>query len=107
MKLELLSEATPKELMNAIGLRYFKKLQDPMRTDKAQKRFQPARSGNQDTPLKPRHRFYFNAPIGATQGKIGYGISLGGEVAGGDAGPERKGPRRIGHFQRKGKAGLV
>jgi hypothetical protein len=56
--------------MRAMGLRYFKRTigTDP----KVHKKEYPQRSGQQDTPLKPRHRLYFNAPIGATQGKIGF-----------------------------------
>jgi hypothetical protein len=106
VKLVSLESAEPEDIMQGMGLRYFKKMQDPARSSTASKRMQPIRSGNQDTPLKPRHRVFFNAPLGATQGKIGQGISLGGDVAGGDAGPPRKGPRRYGPHQRKGRAQL-
>lgn len=60
-------------LINAIGLRTLKKMQDPGRHQIDQAKLYPQRSGNQDTPLKPRHRRFFNAPIGAIQTKTGYG----------------------------------
>lgn len=103
MRLTALFESTAGDLKQAMGLRYFKRMQDPLRSYSAQKKLLPQRSGNQDTPLKPRHRRYFNAPIGAVQGKIGYGSPLGGDLMGGDAGPKRKGAKHSGYFQRKGK----
>ena len=62
--------------MRQMGLRYFKKGQNPARPEKSGHSGSiqlPFRTGQQDTPLKPRHRRYFNAPIGATQGKTGWG----------------------------------
>lgn len=76
MKLNLLHENCIEDLLaNSIGINNAKKLKDPGRPEKigdANKEL-PARSGNQDTPLKPRHRKYFNSPLGSTQGKISFG----------------------------------
>lgn len=70
MKLKFLYENLEDEIKRQMGLAYFKKLEDPNRfpTNKDM----PQRSGNQDTPMKPRHRRFFNAPLGCTQGKTGY-----------------------------------
>ena len=59
-----------------MGRAYFKKLEDPGRpelTGHSGHKMLPFRTGQQDTPLTPRLRRYFNAPTGATQGKIGWG----------------------------------
>jgi hypothetical protein len=59
-----------------MGRAYFKKLQDPERPEKlgtSGHKMLPSRSGQQDTPLSPRHRRYFNAPIGGVLSKSGYG----------------------------------
>ena len=77
MRLTILFEASPFEtaLINATGKYHFKKLQDPGRPEKlgtSGHKMLPMRSGQQDTPLTPRLRRYFNAPTGAQQGKIGY-----------------------------------
>ena len=85
MKLALLEYLGPsddvlKRMKSSIGQYYFKKIQDPNYpelSDDGTKGPLPYRSGNQDTPMKPRHRKYFNAPLGATQGKIGWGTPLG------------------------------
>ena len=71
MKLIRLHEGFVDNIKNAMGLSNFKKLQDPNRfpTNKNM----PERSGNQDTPLTPRQRRFFNAPLGGTTGKTGYG----------------------------------
>lgn len=71
MKLTQLHEGFVDDIKNAMGLSNFKKLQDPNRfpTNKNM----PQRSGNQDTPLTPRQRKFFNSPIGGTTGKTGYG----------------------------------
>ena len=37
----------------------------------------PYRSGSQDTPLKPRHRKFFNSPASGKSKKGGYGKPLG------------------------------
>jgi hypothetical protein len=68
------------KIMQGMGLRYFKRMQDPTRSSFYGRSKYPTRSGSQDTPLKPRHRRYFNAPLGAIQGKIGYGTSLSGDM---------------------------
>lgn len=81
MKLILIAEANPLEaqLMKAIGTKQFKKWQDPGRPENTGRggahgtTAMPYRTGNQDTPLNPRLRRFFNAPNGATQGKSGYG----------------------------------
>lgn len=104
MRLTALFESTAGDLKQALGLRYFKRQQDPLRSIPAQQKNLPYRSGIQDTPLKRRHRLYFNAPIGAVQGKIGRGSPLGGDLMGGDAGPKlKKSAKHSGYFQRKGK----
>ncbi len=85
MKIALLEQLGPsdsvlKNLKSSIGQYYFHKIQDPNYpelSDDGTKGQLPYRSGNQDTPLKPRHRKYFNAPLGAMQGKIGWGQPLG------------------------------
>ena len=97
MKLSCLYESnSPADVMRGMGLRYFKKLQDPARSSFYGRKNFPIRSGSQDTPLKPRHRLYFNAPIGATQGKIGFKKhgSLGLDMI------------SKGYFQKKGKAAM-
>ena len=77
MKLSYLFEdSLADKIKTAMGLRFFKKMQDPERPEKlgtAGNKMLPARSGNQDTPLTPRLRRFFNAPNGATQGKVGFG----------------------------------
>lgn len=77
MKLTNLFETSlADKIRSAMGLRYFKKLQDPNRPEKlgtAGNEMLPSRSGNQDTPLTPRLRKYFNAPTGNPQGKSGFG----------------------------------
>jgi hypothetical protein len=104
MKLTVLHERSAADLKQALGLRFFKRQQDPLRRERNAQKLLPYRSGNQDTPLSsPRLRRYFNAPIGATQGKLSLGTPLGGELAGGDAGPvARKGPHKSGFLQRRG-----
>ncbi|MDP1712589.1 MAG: hypothetical protein Q8K86_09040 [Candidatus Nanopelagicaceae bacterium] len=92
MKLSLLEQASPSDdfiqaAAGSIGSKLgpmtqnlFKKQSDPNYpelNDDGTKGPLPYRSGNQDTPMKPRHRKYFNAPLGATQGKIGWGEPLG------------------------------
>jgi len=49
----------------------FLKQQDPNRPELTGQPLS-SRSGNQDTPLKPEHRKFFNAPSPGTAGKIGY-----------------------------------
>lgn len=81
MRLKLLAEATPQEVdiiragaMKSLAPRQWKKQQDPNYPEHIDSNpMQPLRTGNQDTPLKPRHRKFFNAPTGTTQGKIGFG----------------------------------
>lgn len=77
MLLKLLIEAAPEDLIQGLGLKAaFKRMQDPNNPEKtgnSGNKSLPARSGNQDTPLTPRLRKFFNAPQGATQGKIGFG----------------------------------
>lgn len=70
MKLTTLYEGLVDNIKNSMGLAFFKKLEDPNRVP--DNKDMPERSGNQDTPLKTRHRKFFNAPIGATIGKSGY-----------------------------------
>jgi len=86
MKIALLAEQTPnvgfiKKLRDSIGQYYVAKSNDPNYPEITNNPIMwpdlHYRSGNQDTPLKPRHRKYFNAPLGATQGKIGFGEPLG------------------------------
>lgn len=81
MKLRLLAEATPQEVdtiragaMKSLAPRQWKKQQDPNYPEHIDSnKMQPLRTGNQDTPLNPRLRKFFNAPTGATQGKSGFG----------------------------------
>jgi hypothetical protein len=74
MKLKFLHEDLEDNVKKQLGLAYFKKLEDPNRLSALDRlnQNQPERSGNQDTPLTPRLRKFFNAPTGATQGKIGF-----------------------------------
>lgn len=74
MKLKFLHEDLEDNVKKQLGLAFFKKLEDPNRLSALDRlnQNQPERSGNQDTPLTPRLRRYFNAPNGATQGKIGF-----------------------------------
>ena len=74
MKLKFLHEDLEDNIKKQLGLAYFKKLEDPNRLSAldGKNQNQPERSGNQDTPLTPRLRRFFNAPTGATQGKIGF-----------------------------------
>lgn len=81
MRLKLLAEATPQDVdairtgaMKSMAPRQWKKQQDPNYPEHINSNpQQPLRSGNQDTPLTPRQRRFFNAPTGATQGKSGFG----------------------------------
>jgi hypothetical protein len=78
MRLNLIYEAESliDLIKDRMGRAYFKKLQDPNRPEKlghSGNVILPFRTGNQDTPMSPRHRRFFNAPLGATQGKIGWG----------------------------------
>lgn len=77
MLLKLLVEAAPEDIIQGLGLKAaFKRMQDPNNPEKtghSGNKDMPARSGNQDTPMNPKHRRFFNAPLGATQGKIGFG----------------------------------
>jgi hypothetical protein len=84
MRIKLLEQLGPsdsvlKNLRSSIGQYYSYKIQDPNYPELSNDGNGPLpyRSGNQDTPMKPRHRKYFNAPLGATQGKIGWGQPLG------------------------------
>ena len=70
MKLTILYEGLVDNIKNSMGLSFFKKLEDPNRVPDNEE--MPERSGNQDTPLTPRQRRFFNAPLGATVGKSGY-----------------------------------
>jgi hypothetical protein len=74
MKLKFLHESLEDNIKKQLGLAYFKKLEDPNRLSSLDRlnQNQPERSGNQDTPLTPRLRRFFNAPTGATVGKIGF-----------------------------------
>lgn len=74
MKLKFLHEDLEDNVKKQLGLAFFKKMEDPNRLSALDRlnQNQPERSGNQDTPMKPRHRRFFNAPLGATQGKIGF-----------------------------------
>jgi len=66
MKLILIFEANLGDLLRSkIGKRYFLRQSDPFHPSKANQsalKAYPQRSGNQDTPLTPRLRKYFNAP---------------------------------------------
>lgn len=75
MKLSCLHENLEDNIKQAMGLAYFKKMADPNRPEKMgdANSMLPGRSGNQDTPLKPRHRRFFNAPTGGGPTKAGYG----------------------------------
>ena len=86
MKLSLLYEDEPlaSKLMNAMsgpsgsphGGSWFKKQQDPLNPEAnlagPSKKFLPSRSGNQDTPMKGRHRRYFNSPASGKSSKPGF-----------------------------------
>lgn len=72
MKLAYLYEDLENNVKNAIGLRYIKKLADPNRLGALHDK-NNNRSGNQDTPMTPRQRRFFNAPLGGMAGKSGYG----------------------------------
>lgn len=63
-----LSELFSPQLM--LPLRYIKKQQDPARSGLLYKGMLPNRSGSQRTPLKPRMRKYFNAPLPREPGEI-------------------------------------
>lgn len=73
MRLALLYEDLEDDLKRAIGLNVFKKQQDPNHpsTQLSAQAVQPQRSGSQDTPMNPRHRKFFNAPLGPKG--VGYG----------------------------------
>lgn len=81
MRLKLLVEATPQDIaairtgaMKTLAPRQWKKQQDPNYPEHINSNpMQPLRTGNQDTPLTPRTRKFFNAPTGATQGKTSFG----------------------------------
>ncbi len=81
MRLRLLAEASPQDVdviragaMKTMAPRQWKKQQDPNYPEHIDSNpMQPLRTGNQDTPLTPRLRKFFNAPTGATQGKSGFG----------------------------------
>lgn len=92
MKLSLLHESWPNGLLNSTGVKLFF-IKSAARNGEKKKLY-PTRSGTQDTPLKPRHRKYFNAPLGAVQGKVGHGIPLGGEMG------------RMGWLQKRGVAAV-
>ena len=74
MKLKFLHENLEDNVKKQLGLAYFKKLEDPNRLSALDRlnQNQPERSGNQDTPLTPRLRRFFNAPTGGTVGKTGF-----------------------------------
>ncbi len=85
MKLSLLSEqgstiygagivgsgTLEQDLINAQDPSMFKKNEaEAQRLPSQQRLILPARSGNQDAPMKVRHRRYFNAPSPGTSGKM-------------------------------------
>ena len=62
MRLSMLYEYAPLKMAGLPGVfnKLFKKQQDPGRPPSNVN--MPARSGNQNTPMKPRHKKFFNAP---------------------------------------------
>jgi len=74
MKLSSLYENDlSKKLLQALSGAWFKKQQDPMNPEALRgKRWLPYRSGTQDTPLKSRHRKYFNSPASGKSDKPGF-----------------------------------
>ena len=86
MKLCLLHEADAdlvSKIVQAMGRAMFKKRQDPNSPEQPGKDpMLPYRTGSQDTPLKPRHRRFFNSPSSGKDSKGGYrvhGAPLGAE----------------------------
>ncbi len=59
-------------ISNQANTYFYKKAADPNRPElsgHSGNKMLPSRSGNQNTPMKPRHRKFFNAPTGSLESK--------------------------------------